>query len=213
MKSILKNTVLVITLVLLSSFAFADSLSLVSANSGTTPNGGENVGPYGVTVNGALENLYCLDLDRTVNVGEFWVATPTVLNTDSPTDEKEAAIILSEINSGKISNVAGQLELWAILDFKDAVADGLNFNEEFDLSNARFEATLGDQFGNSFYNEFIDYVAQPDKSGNSLAQDFIGENVAVTPAVPEPSSLVLLGTGLFSAAGMAFRRAKSIAVR
>jgi hypothetical protein len=204
LKNLLKISALALVLLALPMSAFADSvasMSLVSANSGTTPNGAEDVGPYGITANGTSLNAFCLDLSRNMSLGETWSADVEVLSTQSSEDQKAAAIILSEINAGKISNVNGQLEIWALNDLNDAVADGFNSADQTNLTTVEFEAAIPSPlYGNAFYNQFTDYV-----STNGQAQDFISQSVPVAPT-PEPGSLFLFGTGLMGAAGMAYRK-------
>jgi hypothetical protein len=214
------SLVAVILLLSLSVFASADTLQLVSANGPNTSNNAEVVGPYGVTDNGTLESVFCLDLSRDMGLNETWTATTSILSTSSSTSDKEAAIILSEINQGKVTATVGQLEIWAISDLSGAESDGLTLSEAFTLKNTiASEARNSREFGNAFYDQFTVFSAvNGSQSSGAEAQDFLGENVVpasvpVIPSVPEPSSLMLFGAGLFGAAGMASRRARHLTSR
>ena len=67
----------------------------------------------------------------------------------------------------------------------------------------------GNQYNDAFYSQFTLFTAVPEsQSSGGTAQDFLGRNVP-TAATPEPSSLLLLGTGLFGSAGMLYRRVRS----
>jgi hypothetical protein len=202
LKYCFKIASLVVVTLAITSFASADTLQLNGVNGATTPSGGEYVGPYTVSVNSVDNQLFCLDLDRGTSFGETWEATPTVLSTQSSTEQKEAAIVYWAIETGQTDNVTGQLAIWAILDPTGAQADGLSATDANIVANQLPGYT--NDFGDAFYNQFVVYVAQDGtQSTGGIPQDFIGSN---PPATPEPSSLFLLGTGLIGSAGAMIRK-------
>ena len=123
MKSFSKSTAVVLALLISSSFALADSLQLTGVNGSTTPNGADYTGPYTIAVNGVATNMFCLDLDRDITMGETWTATSSVVSTSSPTNVQAAALILNAINIQGLNAVDGQLEIWALNDLAGAQAD------------------------------------------------------------------------------------------
>lgn len=194
--------------------AHADTLTLTNVGNGaTTPAGGDYVGPYGITVqslpksSGTLEELYCLDINREITVGETWQAISSQLSVHSSADLKAAALVISAAQQGKIGQVDAQLEVWSLLDYDDTAVQGLT---QADVSQLRFyELEALDGYGSdSFYGQFTLETAVPGtQSSGGTAQDFLGESVPVP--TPEPGTLYLLGTGLIATAGTIRQRIRA----
>jgi hypothetical protein len=192
--------------------AAADTLTLVS--NGGQIDSGEYVYPYNFSINGSsnLTPLMCLQLARTVSIGESWNVTESGIPLDSSQtsiDYRALAILTFEAEGdlGGFSLGDYQYAVWSVFDPTDMVGNPGYTPEAQALSAAALAAAVSGNPSNLpgfSYSNFVVYTPTSDTTGwtNGIPQEFLG-NVAPTP---EPSSLLLLGTGVLGLAGIMGRK-------
>jgi hypothetical protein len=214
----MKKLATVVSLLLAAAPVLSAQNTVVLTHAGPANDGHYYVGNYDGTLNGFPVTLNCVDYFHEVTVGETWQATALNIGTTiftssnsyygATTNYRDAAFLTTFYadayaanNLTEVSNI--QHAIWRLTDNAAQAAYGADGANIFNAGSQAWVdcVTAGSCHGKSVnsidYNDFV--LLHPTTKN---AQEMI-----VT--TPEPSSMALLGTGIFGLVPMIRRRRKS----
>ncbi len=182
----------------------------VTGVQGTAYNG-EDVYPYYGTANGIPVTLMCISFTADMDLGETWMAEDAYLPLNA--EFEEAAWLFTDANTAiSEGNTAEQIaDQWAAWELFSPSA----YDSPPPGTDTQMAAAVAGYASEpaSFYQGFVLYVPEPGtQSELGTAQFFLGygnQTPYAPDVLPEPSSLMLLGTGLASLATGLYRRKRS----
>lgn len=223
-KSLLLVFGLLLTLGLSSSLAMADTVNMYFVSADGNYSFGEYVYPYYLQVDGGpTTNMMCDTLNRTVSPGQSWDATRILvadlndtnvqnlfygpngeghgtadLNTYLAAAYLYNQAVLALANNNSDPQGLNNWAVWNLFDPTDVAAhlDAPTLATVQGMSAAALAAVFNQQPGNLDFANSV-YIYTPT---DGVGQEFLG------PAVPEPGTLMMLGSGALGIAGLLRRK-------
>jgi hypothetical protein len=208
-------SVLVFSLLLASpAFAHTISMTYTGHHGATAQNGSPYIGyPYYISLNGSTTStaMMCDSFDNTVIPSETWNATASpflqgiatsMFGPSMTLDYKAAGLMFESVLNGTLNSNTAQWAIWGFFSTFSSDPQALAYflaNPNFAATEATYLALAG-LAPNSAYNGLTLYTPLDGAAGHG-PQEFIGYS-----AVPEPSSVMFMGTGLVGLAGVIRRK-------
>jgi hypothetical protein len=208
MKKYLYVSIVALSSALISSAARADTLVLEGTSGVLNQSGTAYIYPYSFSINGSSStvDLMCMDDQREVTVGESWQANPDAITSGSSRKDQIAAYIFSQIGKNGVTDDDAQEAIWSLFDPADKktaedkklIHEGSNVLRDGDTSG----------FDDGEYTNWT--AVDGSQSEGGIPQDFIGPSDprSVSP-VPEPSTLMMFGSGFAALVGVVRRRVRA----
>ncbi len=190
----------------------AETMTVTLDSVGGQSSGPDYVYPYNFSFNGsaALTPLMCISYENEVYIGESWQATLVPVTGSGNVQYVEAAYIFSLAAAPGASATTIAEAQWANWEFFDPndptllgnVPAGYQSDINNILATAASFATNNLDTANFPNIDIFIPIAGSQPAGDGLPQFFVGD----PEPVPEPSSYLLFGTGMFGLTFLGFRK-------